>query len=87
MQGAGGKQQGLAIGSLVTGILSMLCCFSFVTGPVAVVLGIMAMNKEKAEPHLYTGKTLAMVGVITGALGTVIGTLAIILRLLGTIRF
>jgi len=43
------KEQGLAIGSLVCGILSFLCCSVF-TGIPAIVLGIMAISKEKNDP-------------------------------------
>jgi len=81
--GGSGQNQTMAIISLVTGILSCLCCFSVITGPVAIVLGVMAKNKINAEPNLYTGAGLATGGIITGAIGTLIGIAAIILQLLG----
>jgi hypothetical protein len=65
-------QQGLAITSLVLGILSMtlgLCCyFGILTGPTAVVLGIIALVQIKNDPSKYGGKGLAIGGIVTGGL-------------------
>lgn len=65
------KEQGLAIASLVCGILSFLCCSVF-TGIPAIVLGIMAINKEKTDPDRYTGKGMAIGGIVLGAVSILI---------------
>jgi hypothetical protein len=65
------KEQGLAIGSLVCGILSFLCCSVF-TGIPAIVLGIMAISKEKNDPGRYGGKGMAIGGIVLGAVSILI---------------
>lgn len=65
--------QGVAIGSMVCGILGFVgCCFWPVAGPlaiVAIVLGFVAMGKVKADPSSFGGKGMAKAGVILGFLG------------------
>ena len=66
------KQQGLAVTSLILGIASItlgLCCyFGILTGPIAVILGIIALVQIKNEPAKYTGKGMAIGGIVTGGL-------------------
>ena len=81
--GNAGPNQTLAIVSLVTGILSCLCCFSILTGPAAIVMGFMAKNKISQNPNEFGGGGLALGGMITGAVGTLIGIVVIILNLMG----
>lgn len=81
--GAGNKQQGLAIGSLVCGLLSIVCCLGLFTGIPAVVLGVIAMNKEKADPASYGGRGMAMAGAITGGIGILLSLGWIILNIIG----
>lgn len=78
--GTGTQSKGLAIGSLVCGVLSCLCCISVITGPVGVVLGFIARKKASEDPQNFGGEGLAMAGMITGALGFVIGIALIILQ-------
>lgn len=75
------KQQGFAIGSLVCGITSIVCCLGLLTGIPAIVLGYIAMNKEKTDPARFGGKGMAMAGLILGILGTIFGTLGVILQI------
>lgn len=77
---AAGESKGLAIGSLVCGILSCLCCLSVITGPAGVIMGYMAKKKAEEEPAVYGGRGLAVAGMITGGIGFVIGVAAIILQ-------
>ena len=67
--------QGLAVASLVLGIVSLTvgwCCYFGILGdPVAIGLGIFALVQIKNSPDLYQGKPLAIVGIVTGALGVV----------------
>lgn len=66
------RQQGLAITSLVLGILSVtvgLCCyFGILTGPAALVLGIISLVQIKNDPAKYGGKGFAIGGIVTGGL-------------------
>lgn len=75
-KGVQGQNQTLAIVSLVTGILSIVCCQ--LTGPVAVITGYMARKKAEENPQEYTGSGLALAGLITGAIGTILLVLVII---------
>jgi hypothetical protein len=63
----------MAIASLVLGILSIpSCCCVFAGTPMsiaAVVLGIVAMQKIKAQPQMWTGQGLAIGGIVTGGIG------------------
>jgi uncharacterized protein DUF4190 len=65
------QKQGLAIASLIVGIVSVTvgwCCyFGVVTGPVAIALGIVQLVQIKNKPNEYTGKPLAIIGIVTGA--------------------
>jgi len=69
----GPPSQGLAIASLVCGILSLvtwcLWCLSAPLALVAVVLGHVALGRAKADPSRSGGKGMAKAGVITGYLG------------------
>lgn len=79
----GGPQQGMAVASLVLGVVSITigwCCnFGVLTGPVAVGLGIFALVQIKNNPAQYTGKPLAIIGIVTGALSVVFLVLIILL--------
>lgn len=81
----GAPSQGLAIGALVCGILSCLCCFSIITGPAGLIMGFMAKKKAEEDPAHYTGRGLALGGMITGALGFVGGVAFLILYALGIV--
>jgi hypothetical protein len=83
--GAGTQNKTLAITSLVLGILSLVC-FGIVTGPIAIILGFMAVNKEKNEPALYGGKGMAYVGIALGALSVVFTLIFILIAIAGGFR-
>ena len=71
------QQNGLAIASLVCGVLSLLCFFG-VTSIPAIVLGFIAMSKIKADPARYGGKGLAIAGIATGSLSLLLVILYIL---------
>jgi hypothetical protein len=74
---AQGQQNGLAIASLVCGVLSFLC-FGPLSGIPAIILGFMAVSKNKADPARYGGRGLAIGGIVTGAINLVLVVLYII---------
>ncbi|WP_182375938.1 DUF4190 domain-containing protein [Nocardioides sp. WS12] len=79
--GAGGGQPTqtsvLAIVSLVTGILGLLCCTYFVLGIAATVTGFLA--KKEIDEGKKTGKGLAIAGLSLGIASIVIGVIVWIL--------
>ncbi|QDU27787.1 hypothetical protein ETAA8_28780 [Anatilimnocola aggregata] len=59
------------------GIVSMLCCFfGLPIGIVAVVLGVMGLQKRAREPEVK-GSVHAWIGIICGVIST-IGAIAMI---------
>lgn len=81
--GAGGENKTLAIISLVTGILSLLCCGWFIPGIAAIVMGFIARGKATSDPAQYGGAGLALGGMITGGISLVLGVIVVILYMLG----
>ena len=75
--------QGLAVASFVLGLVSIVvgwcCSFGLLTSPVAVGLGIFSLVQIKNNPNQYTGKPLAIIGIVTGALYLLITVLLILL--------
>ena len=65
-------KQGLAITSLILGIVSItigLCCyFGVLTSPTAIVLGIISLSQIKNNPTENGGKPFAIVGIVLGGL-------------------
>lgn len=73
----GSGSNGLAVAALVVGIISLIGIFCFgvggiLFGLVAVVLGVLGMKKANAQPGAPQ-KGLAIGGIVTGALGLLIG--------------
>lgn len=77
-------QQTMAMVSLITGVFSVtlgFCCsMGLLTGPVAIVTGIIALVQIKNNPKLYTGKGLAFGGIATGIAYIIIWVLLIMLN-------
>ena len=65
-----GGNIGIAIASMVCGILSIPCCclwvFSALLGVAAVVLGIITFSQK------YDGRGMAIAGIITGGIGLIL---------------
>ena len=66
-----GQNQTLAIVSLILGIVGLLFCAGL-TGPPALITGFMARKKVAENPAEYGGAGLALAGIITGAIGTLL---------------
>ena len=80
------QNQTLSIISLVLGGLGLftICCYGGIPlGAAAVITGFIAMNQEKNYPQTYGGRGLAIAGIITGAIGLVIGVGIILLAIIG----
>jgi hypothetical protein len=59
------KTSGVAIASLVLGILSFFI-FSLIFGTLAIFLGFRGLRSISEMPQFYTGKGLAKAGIIMG---------------------
>lgn len=68
---------GLAITSMVLGILSLVCCFvycgSIPLAIVSIILGIIVLAKKKK------GKSFAIAGIVTSAIGILMSIAILIL--------
>ena len=74
------QEQNLAMISLITGVLGLIC-FP-ILAPVAVVTGFMALSKVKEDPVRYGGKGLAIGGMVLGGIMTLLWVLIIFLEIL-----
>jgi hypothetical protein len=82
-QGAVTRRTGLAVASLVVGILSLLTFSLFFVGALAaLVMGIVAVKRAGRQPNVYGGRGLAVGGIVTSALSLVVAVpLALILAI------
>lgn len=76
-------KKGLAIASLVLSIIGGYPILS-VASVSAIIFGHLALHKIKKDPNTYTGKGLAITGLVLGYFGLVIGIVLGVLR--GAIR-
>jgi hypothetical protein len=65
------KTSQMAIWSMVIGALSMFCC-QIILGPIAIILGCVALSKIKSTPG-QAGGGFALAGIILGALALILG--------------
>ena len=71
------KTCALAVWSLVLGILSLLCCGMF-AGIPAVICGHMAQSRIKNSGGTLGGDGLAIGGLVTGYIGAVLTSIAVL---------
>ncbi len=64
---AKGEKNGLAITSLVLGIVGITCLL-FITGIPAIITGLMALNRARLQPAEYGGRGFAIAGIVMGAI-------------------
>jgi hypothetical protein len=63
------SRKGLAIASLVLGIISIPTNGLFVVGAITgMFMGAIALSNSKTNPQVYGGKKLAIAGLLTSAL-------------------
>jgi predicted acyltransferase len=68
--GPAAGNNGMAIASLIVGLVSFLCCsIGFIPGIIAIVLGVMGKNQIKQTGQ--SGEGMATAGIILGAIGVV----------------
>ena len=62
----------MAIISLVTGILGVLCCGSFVFSIAALILGFLGRKEINESGGMKKGAGMATAGIVLGGIGLVI---------------
>ena len=62
------RTDGLAIASLITGIVSLLCC-GVILGPAAAIMGFISRNRITQSGGAIGGGGMAMAGLILGVVG------------------
>ena len=76
---------GKATASMITGVSTLVlswCCGLGVLGLVAVFLGVRARTEIRLAQGAEAGDGLAVAGIVTGALATLIGLLTVVLVVL-----
>ena len=76
---AGQRTDGLAIASLVIGIISIVCsilCLGIILGPTAAVMGFIARQRIATSAGAVGGGAMALAGLILGVVGFVAGVAA-----------
>jgi hypothetical protein len=66
------RTDGLAIASLVIGILSLVCflaCLGVVLGPTAAIMGFVSRQRISSSGGALGGGTLATIGLVLGVVG------------------
>ncbi|MEO5803114.1 MAG: DUF4190 domain-containing protein [Verrucomicrobiota bacterium] len=58
-------KSGLAIASMVLGILS-LSCFGLLTGIPAIIMGHISYNRARKSPEIFSGTGFAIAGFVMG---------------------
>ena len=67
--------QGLAMASMIVGILSLflgMFCLGPIPGIAALILGLVALSQIKKAPDRNGGKPFAIVGIVTGSISLVV---------------
>jgi hypothetical protein len=78
---------GLAIASLVCGIVGLISCM-FIPGIPAVICGHMAMKRTDPVTGNQNGRGMAVAGLVTGYIGLVLGIVIIgfyVLMIIGAV--
>ena len=76
------RTDGLAIASLVLGILSVACffiCLGIVLGPIAAIMGFISRQRVATSGGMLGGGTMALIGLILGVIGFVVSVIWFIL--------
>lgn len=79
------QQNPVAIASLAAGVFSLtigLCCYVGIgTGPIAIILGVVALVQLKNSPALPASKGMAIGGIATGVVSMILLVLFFILNI------
>ncbi len=73
------RTDGLAIASLIVGILSLLCC-GIILGPAAAIMGFISRNRIAQSGGAIGGGGMAMAGLILGVVGFLLWIVIVIVE-------
>ena len=76
-QPEGTRTSSLAIVAFVLGLLSVIACLGPFTGVPAIVIGHRANREVVQSDGRVNGQALALTGLATGIVGTLIGIVAV----------
>ena len=69
---AGRRTDGLAIASLIIGIVSLVCsflCLGLILGPIAAIMGFISRQRISSSGGALGGGTMSVIGLILGIVG------------------
>ncbi|HEU4386963.1 MAG TPA: signal peptidase I [Blastocatellia bacterium] len=74
-----GERKGMAVASLVLGVISVLTLGGLnVLAVVGIILGLISLNKARHNPGIYGGRRLAIGGIVTNSCSILLGVIAAI---------
>jgi hypothetical protein len=65
------------VAALVLGIVGVVACWFVVPSLLAVIFGAVALNQMKHQPVAYSGRGLAIAGLVLGLVGLVLFVLVL----------
>ncbi len=72
------RTDGLAIASLICGIVGLFF-LGILLGPLAIIFGAISLNKMAKNPGMYSGKGMAIAGLVIGVVATLLSIILIAL--------
>jgi len=82
------RNQTLPTVSMILGIFSLLliCCYGGLwLGLPALIVGVIGMRQADNMPDLYTGRGMAIAGIVMGTVSMLAGVLMILLGIAGSL--
>lgn len=68
-------RNGMALAAYYVGVFSLIPCFALILGPLAVIFGIIGLNRVKANPEVK-GTGHAIAGIVLGGF-TILANVAV----------
>jgi hypothetical protein len=75
---AGRRTDGLAIASLICGIVGVVCfflCLGVILGPAAAIMGFISRQRIASSAGTLAGGGLALAGLVLGIVGFVVSVI------------
>jgi hypothetical protein len=72
------RNDGLAIASLICGIVGVVCffvCLGVILGPTAAIMGFVSRQRIASSGGMLAGGGMAMAGLILGVVGFVVSVI------------
>ncbi len=66
------KNNGMAVAGLILSVLGLLGCCGPITSTLGLIFSIIGLSQINDKPQIYTGKTLAIAGIVIALLGYVL---------------